>query len=60
MFDGTATKWRDWNVVTISHAGARHDGLAGLLAKAGETEHPVINATLVNNDARGASTHLAF
>ena len=48
--DGTASKWRDWKVVTSSYTGACHEGRARLMTKAEETENPVINATRVKNE----------
>ena len=39
---------RDWKVVTSS------------VTRCEETEDPILDATLVNNEARGASEQLAF
>ena len=60
LFDGTASKWRYWKVVTSSYSGACHEGLVGLMTRAKETEGSILHATLVNKEARVASTQLAF
>ena len=51
---------RSGKFVTRSYTAASHEGPAGSMTSAEEAEDPVINATLVNNEARAASKRSAF
>ena len=60
VLDGTASNWRDQNMLARSYTAACHEGVSTLRATSEETENPLINATLIRPEAREACEQLAL